>query len=153
MEPGDPDVMRRAPRNPEEAILSRQFLASVFGFGLIITASTLVAFVWGLVHAAEKATTMAFMTLALAQIGHLGNARSGGPVLRVERAVANPYALVGVAASVGLQWAAIGLTPLAHLLRIVPLQPLEWSLVVGLASLPAIVGQALKLRQLGRSSN
>jgi Ca2+-transporting ATPase len=147
MEPGDPDVMRRAPRNPEAAILSRQFLASVFGFGLLITASTLLAFVWGLAYAEDKATTMAFMTLALAQIGHLGNARSGGPVLRFERAVANPYALLGVAASVGLQCAAIGLTPLAHLLRIVPLQPLEWSLVVALASLPAIVGQALKLRQ------
>jgi hypothetical protein len=67
MEPGDPDVMRRPPRDPEEAILSRGFLISVLAYGLLITASTLAAFVWALDHAAERASTMAFMTLALAQ--------------------------------------------------------------------------------------
>jgi Ca2+-transporting ATPase len=145
MEPGDPDVMRRPPRNPEEAILSRSFLASVLGYGAIITASTLAAFVWGLSQAPDRATTMAFMTLSLAQIAHLGNARSVGPVLRLDRAAANPYALVAVAVSVMLQLGAIGLEPLARLLRIVPLQPVDWIIVVALAALPAVAGQAFKL--------
>ena len=81
MEPGDPDVMRRPPHDPEEAILSREFLTSVLTFGVLITLSTLAAFVWALDRAPERAPTMAFMTLALAQIAHLGNARSRGPVL------------------------------------------------------------------------
>ena len=33
IEPGDVDVMRRPPQNPQDAILSRQFLARVFGYG------------------------------------------------------------------------------------------------------------------------
>jgi Ca2+-transporting ATPase len=146
MEPGDPDVMRRPPRDPEEAILSRGFLSSVLAYGLLITASTLAAFVWALDHAADRASTMAFMTLALAQIGHLGNARSTGPVVRPERATANPYALAGVAVSVALQLAAVTVEPLARILRVVPLQSTDWLVVMLLASVPAISGQALKLR-------
>jgi P-type Ca2+ transporter type 2C len=150
MEPGDPDVMHRPPRDPEEAILSRGFLTSVLGYGLVITASTLAAFIWALDHAAERASTMAFMTLALAQIGHLGNARSTGPVVRPERATANPYALAGVAVSVALQLAAVTVEPLARILRVVPLQATDWLVVVCLASVPAVIGQALKLLRASR---
>ncbi len=145
MEPGDPDVMRRPPRDPEEAILSREFLTSVLTFGVLITLSTLAAFVWALGRAPERAPTMAFMTLALAQIAHLGNARSRGPVLRLGRVLANPYALAGAGLAVLLQVLAVVVDPLARILRVTPLDPIEWMVVVGLASIPAISGQALKV--------
>ena len=103
-----------------------QFSQQVFAFGLLITASTLAAFLWGLTYAPERASTMAFMTLAIAQIGHLGNARSRGPVLRLERAIANPYAIVGAIVALVLQAVAVFLEPLALLLRVVPLQPTDW---------------------------
>ena len=148
LEPGDPDVMRRPPRDPEEAILSRTFLATVLVFGLLITISTLAAYVWGLAYGPERAATLAFMTLALAQIAHLGNARSSGPVLRLERAVANPYAIVGVTVALALQATAVLLPPLAELLRVVPLQPRDWMVVIALASLPAISGQVFKLSRV-----
>ena len=76
VEPGDADVMKRPPRNPKEAILSRGFLTGIAIYGALITASTLAVFLWALAHAPAQATTMSFMTLALAQILHLGNARS-----------------------------------------------------------------------------
>ena len=144
MEPGDPDVMRRPPHDPQEAILSREFLTSVLTFGVLITLSTLAAFVWALGRAPEHASTMAFMTLALAQIAHLGNARSRGPVVRLGRALANPYALAGAGLAVLLQVLAVVVEPLARILRVTPLDALEWMVVVGLASIPAISGQALK---------
>ena len=93
---------------------------------------------------------MAFMTLSLAQIAHLGNARSRGPVLRLERALANPYALLGAGLAVLLQLAAVFVDPLARILRVVPLDSTEWLVVVALASVPALGGQALKLVR-GRS--
>jgi Ca2+-transporting ATPase len=141
--------MGRPPRDPQEAILSRRFFAAVVGYGLVITASTLVAFGWGLVNAPASASTMAFMTLALAQIGHLGNARSNAPVLRLDRIVANPYALVGVACALVLQAAAAFIEPLAQVLRVVPLHPREWLVVVACASVAAIGGQGLKLLRPG----
>ena len=85
MEPGDADVMQRPPRNPQEAILSRAFLTSVFVYGALIAAVTLVAFAWALRYAPGHATTVAFLTLALTQVFHLGNARSSGAVLRPAR--------------------------------------------------------------------
>jgi P-type Ca2+ transporter type 2C len=145
MEPGDPDVMRRPPHDPQEAILSRGFLTNVLAFGVLITLCTLAAFVWSLGRAADRAPTMAFMTLALAQIAHLGNARSRGPVLRLERALANPYALAGAGLALLLQLAAAGIDPLARILRVTPLEPVEWLVVVALASIPALVGQAVKV--------
>jgi Ca2+-transporting ATPase len=144
MEPGDPDVMRRPPRHPQEAILSRAFLANVLGYGLLITTSTLAAFLWGLNHSAGRASTLAFMTLALAQIAHLGNARSADPVTSPERAVANPYALAGVAVSVVLQLATLMVEPLARILRVEPLAAMDWLVVLAGAAFPAVAGQALK---------
>ena len=153
LEPGDNDVMQRPPRDPQEAILSPAFITSVLAFGLLITSSTVAAFLYGLAHAPERASTMAFMTLALAQIAHLGNARSSGPVLRIRPALANPYALVGVAVALALQGIAAFVPPLAEILRVVPLDLAEWMIVIVLGSLPALVGQLVKaLRVMPRAA-
>ena len=97
-----------------------------------------------LLHAAHAAPTIAFMTLALAQIAHLGNARSRGPVLRLRRALANPHAIVGAGIAVLLQLAAAAIDPLARVLRVTPLEPIDWLVIVALAAVPAVVGQMLK---------
>lgn len=144
MEPGDPDVMRRRPRNPQEAVLSPRFLASIGVYGGLITASTLAAYVWALGRPEEGATTIAFMTLALAQIFHLGNARSAEPVLRPDRAMANRFALGAVVLAVLLQVAAVAVDPLARVLDVVPLDAREWLIVTILAAIPAVVGQAVR---------
>jgi Ca2+-transporting ATPase len=144
LEPGDHDVMRRPPRDPHDAILSRRFLANVFAFGLLITLSTIAAYVWALANVPDRASTIAFMTLALAQIGHLGNARSTGPVVHLRRATANPYALIGVALALGLQALATAVRPVATVLQIVPLDGGDWLVVLALASLPAVAGQTVK---------
>jgi Ca2+-transporting ATPase len=150
MEPGDVEVMSRPPRDPQEAILSRRFLGSMLFYGLLITAATLAAFVWALARAPERATTMAFMTLALAQVLHLGNARSVEPVLWPSRAVANLHALAAVALSVGLQLAALYTAPLAEVLHLVALRPVEWAVAVALGAVPAVIGQALKAWRAAR---
>jgi Ca2+-transporting ATPase len=144
MEPGDPAVMRRPPRDPEEAVLSGTFLGSIFGYAALITMSTLGGYLWALRHSPGHASTIAFMTLALAQIAHLGNARSAEAVLRPSRAIANPYALAGAAIAIGLQIVTAWIEPLAAILRVTPLATREWVLVVSMASLPAVVGQTLK---------
>jgi magnesium-transporting ATPase (P-type) len=93
---------------------------------------------------------MAFMTLALAQIAHLGNARSSGPVLRLRPALANPYAIVGVAIALALQGTAAFVPPLAEILRVVPLDLTEWMIVIVLGSLPALLGQGVKVLKVTR---
>jgi Ca2+-transporting ATPase len=145
LEPADPGVMKRPPRDPQEAILSRRFLTVVLGYGSLITASTLAAFLWALARAPERAATVTFMTLALAQVFHLGNARSVDAVLRPRDALANPYALGAVALTAALQLAALAIDPLARVLRLTPLDPTEWAIVLMAAATTAVVGQASKL--------
>jgi Ca2+-transporting ATPase len=143
VEPGDSSVMRRPPRNPDEAILSRPFLVSILVHGAGLTAATLGVFWWGLLKHPADASTLAFMTLALAQIFHLGNARSQDDVLAPARAFANPVAIGAVGFAMALQLATV-FDPLARLLHVTPLSVTEWSVVVLSAGLPALGGQLFK---------
>jgi Ca2+-transporting ATPase len=145
MEPGDADVMRRPPRDPREAILSRPFVAAIVAYGGLITASTLAAYAWALAYAPADAQTVAFMTLALAQTFHLGNARSAEPVLRPHRVVANRYAVGAVGVSVGLQLVAMYVEPLGRILHVTMLGGDRWTIVLACAVVPAVTGQLLKL--------
>jgi Ca2+-transporting ATPase len=148
LEPAEADIMRRPPRSPQKAILSRGFLTAIAFYALLITAATMAAFLWGLSRGPqERASTLAFQTLALAQAFHLGNARSSGTVMRIERVRANPWALGAVALVVGLQVLAVEFPPLARTLGVVPLTATEWVVVAALTALPALIGQAVKGRR------
>jgi Ca2+-transporting ATPase len=145
VEPGEPDIMRRPPRKPDAALLSRRFLLSLSFFAVLITGATLAAFLWGLGRGdLERAVTMSFMTLAFAQLFHLGNARSRDPVLAISRIKANRWALAAVPLVVGLQLLAVYWPPLARILSTVPLSWSEWSVVVALSLMPAVVGQLVR---------
>jgi Ca2+-transporting ATPase len=147
VEPADDNVMARPPRRPEEAILSGRFLAVIFFYAGLITTSTLVAFVRGMERGPATATTLAFMTLALAQIAHLGNARSSRPVTGRTRATANRFALAAVVVSVALQMATVYVDPLRQLLQVSSLSAPDWAAVVLLSVFPAVTGQILKRRR------
>ncbi len=148
VEPSEGEVMRRPPRDPEEAILSRGFLGQIALYATLIAGSTLAAFMVALERGPqERAITVAFVTLALAQAFHLGNARSSSPVLSPRRAGANPWALGALALVVVLQLAAVYVPALAAILRVVPLTLTDWSLVLPAALLPAVLGQLIRLRR------
>jgi Ca2+-transporting ATPase len=153
VEPAESGIMRQPPRNPQEAILSSRVARATVGYALLISASTLIAFALGLALTPEDPTharTLAFMTLAFAQIFHLGNARSALPVVRPLSAVSNPYALAAVALTAGLQIMAVEFQPLAAVLETHPLGGEDWLLIGGLALVPAVVGQTIKLIAAGR---
>jgi Ca2+-transporting ATPase len=145
--------MRRPPRDPDEAILSPRFVKAMTWYAGLITLATLAAYLWSLQSASpERAVTVAFMTLALAQLFHLGNARSRSSVLNWRRITANPWALGAVPLVIPLQLAAVYWPPLAAVLRTVPLSPGDWLVVTGLSAVPAVVGQVSELVQERRAT-
>lgn len=144
VEPADRDVMKLPPRSPQEALLSRPFLLRVVFYASLITVSTLAAFLWALSVVPGRATTIAFMTLAFAQILHLGNARSAGAVIRPASIISNPWALAGAGLATALQLLAILYAPLRDVLDLVPLDARDWMVVVGCAVAPAVIGQTVK---------
>jgi Ca2+-transporting ATPase len=145
LEPAEPGVMQRPPRDPEAALLSRAFMLRVASHAGMITVATLAAFIAGLNIESDNAVTMCFLTLAFAQILHLGNARSRETVLAPERALANRWAIGAVLLSGALQVLAVTLEPLRELLDIRALPLRDWLIVGGLAVSPAVAGQVGKV--------
>jgi len=151
LEPAEPGVMDRPPRDPERAILSGPLFKAIAFHAALITSVTLGAYVWGLGSGdPDKAMTIAFMTLALAQLFHLGNARSLGPVLTWKRATANYWALGAVPLVVSLQLVSVYWPPLASVLNTVPLGVEDWVVVGGASIVPAVLGQVGDLVQQRR---
>lgn len=152
LEPAEPRVMERPPRDPQAAILSRRFVSSIAMYAALITGVTLIAFRWPTLpaHDVEGPLTMTFTTLAFAQLFHLGNARSPEPVLHPARAFANRYSLGAVVLVVALQMLAIYWTPLARVLRVRALTAAELALCAALASVPAFTGQLLRMARRRR---
>jgi len=157
LEPPEPGVMDRPPRDPDEAIMSARFVRSMAFYSALITASTLGAFAWGLTSGEpERATTIAFMTLALAQLFHLGNARSRSTVLSPSRMTSNPWALGAVPLVLALQLLAVYWEPLSSVLRTVPLETTDWLVIGSISAAPAVVGQTMRtvrLRSTDRSAS
>ncbi|MDY7092176.1 MAG: HAD-IC family P-type ATPase [Acidobacteriota bacterium] len=147
LEPAEPDVMGRPPRDPQAEILSRRFLLQVLTYGLLLTAVPLITFQWALhIWSLElaHARTIAFMTLALTQLFHVFNARSPRAVLFNRRLFQNPWAWGAIALTIGLQLAVLYLPPLRQIFDTTPLGPQEWALVLIASLLPLILGQGAK---------
>jgi Ca2+-transporting ATPase len=152
LEPGEPDVMRRPPREPRTAILSSSMLRTTVTYAVLIALCSLAAFSWGLSRWPEnpaRAITLTFATLGLAQIFHLGNARSTGPVVTARRALSNRHALGAVTLALALLWLALTWKPLARTLGTHPITPLEWVVVLSLSIVPGVFGQLLKAMRDG----
>ncbi len=78
VEPAEPDVMDRPPRDPEEGIMNKQVLMSIFLGGLCLSALTMFVYGWALWEHDEirLLRTMVFFTLSTGQILHAFNSKS-----------------------------------------------------------------------------
>ncbi len=113
LEPSNPDAMKRPPRDPGESLVTPRFLWLITWQALLLSGVTLLAFLVGMRwYGAEgtglrHATTVAFMTLALAQVFHTFNARSQRRSAFTARLFTNVWLWAAVAACLLLQLAAV----------------------------------------------
>jgi Ca2+-transporting ATPase len=127
--------------------LSRGMLWLTVIYASLIGVLAILALVWGLREWPDepaRAVTLSFSTLALAQIFHLGNARSTGHVVSRHSALANPYALGAVGLTVALQMLAVINPQLGRILGTAPLTTRGWMIALALGAVPGLVGQGWK---------
>lgn len=150
---GDQNIMRRPPRDPQESIVTQRHWWEIALYGMVITASVLAAFAlaYAWLDANDaRAVTIAFLTLAFAQLWHVFNMReAGSPVLRNE-ITANRFVWGALALCIGLLLAAVYLPVLSGVLSTVDPGWQGWLLVASASLVPVLVGPAvqwlLKLR-------
>ena len=75
-----------------------------------------------------------------------GQSHSGYTAIMQRRALANRYAVAAVALAAVLQMMTVWIAPLAGLLHLSPLGAREWMVVFTMAAVPAVAGQAIKIR-------
>jgi len=156
LEPSAPDVMKRAPRKPNESLLTPSFVGLIAWQGLLLAGVTLLAFAVGL-HwhgndgdGLRRATTMAFITLALAQVFHAFDVRSQNRSIFTRRLFTNIWLWAAVAICLVLQAAAVYLPLLQEVLNTVPPTIAEWGVIAGCSLLPVLVVEIVKLIALKR---
>ena len=147
-EPGDPDIMDRPPRPPEENIINKYMQIGILVQTIAITAVTLGAFAIGRYidpDHIEFAETMAFVTLSISELFRAYTARSEFyPLLKI-----------GLFKNKIMNWAVLGSLVLIMLVVYVPfLQPIfntaplgieQWLEILPLVLIPSIVAELTKI--------
>lgn len=151
---GDAHVMARPPRDPKEQIIDRPRWWLIGVLGGAITLATLTAFLLALFWLrleSGPAVTVAFLTLALAQLWNVFNVRDADSGLIGNEVTRNPYVWGALALCLGLIGLAVWLPSLASLLGLPDPGPGGLALAGATSLAPLLLGQAwLGLTRPGR---
>jgi P-type Ca2+ transporter type 2C len=147
MEPAEPDIMTRPPRDPEEAMITREDLKRMTFESGIIGIGTLGAFVYGMrkYGLGPAPATLAFNTLVMNELAHALSSRSRyRNVFGGEKLAPNKHLTRAVLGMAALQ-VVVSLVPGARrLLGTVPLGWMDLAAIGAGVLLPLIVNEATK---------
>ncbi|MCB1055464.1 MAG: HAD-IC family P-type ATPase, partial [Acidobacteria bacterium] len=147
---GDRRIMDRPPRDPSQPVLERRHWQAVAGYGLLITASVLGALLVArrvLGYDTERAVTVSFLCLALAQLWHVFNLRQHGSSWWRNEITVNPWVWGALALCFTLLALALYLPGLGDVLKLRPAGPEGLGLALGFSLVPWLVGQVLRSRR------
>jgi len=148
MDSGDPDALLKPPRDPKESLFAGGTGFSVILNGLVIGAITLVAFRVGnamYADSLEHARTMAFIVLAMSQLFHAFDIRDNSRSIFEMGLFTNKWLWLALVVGAALQWLVVSVPFLARLFEVFPLLPIDWAIAVGLALVPVVVNETVKV--------
>lgn len=154
LEESEPDIMRRAPRNPREGIFAGGMGFDVVFQGLVVTGLVMVSYlvghriesgVWEFVDSADG-TTMAFLTLSMVEIFHSLNMRSRrGSIFTLGSH--NWFLFGAMILSLILTTAVIEVPVLAAAFDFTPIDLKEYAVALGLAVMIIPIMEVVKAVQ------
>ena len=152
VDPGDPDVMHRPPRDPGVPITNRSAVTMWVTYALVLFLGAVVPLAWGPDEpSTEVATTSMTMTFVVMGLGTAFNAlvNRRDPTSGLTAPIAKALAIGLV--PVGMVFLATQLPSLQAGLLTVPLTGEQWLVCAGLAALLPVVVEAGKLLRRRRA--
>jgi len=140
MDPPAEDVMQRPPRSPKEGIM-HGMLIFILASSLIQLIAEIGVFWWGfgVAGSVEKARTMVFLVACFFELVVVWNCRSESRNAFRVGFLTNKPLLIAVMISVFSTLAVIYVPPLPAMFQTVPLDLLEWTVVILFSSLGFLV--------------
>ncbi|NBD35031.1 MAG: calcium-translocating P-type ATPase, PMCA-type [Chloroflexi bacterium] len=159
LEKGDPDIMERPPRPPDEPVINREMIGGVVVQTIAITVAVLWAYSRGHTFAAAAGTdpvrtakTLAFVTLVLSELFRAYTSRSERYPLLKLGVFSNKYMQYAVGFSVVLLMLVVYVPFLQPIFDTEHLNLQEWSLILPLTLIPSVIAELHKavVRRLDR---
>ncbi len=158
VDPGDKDVMKRRPRDPNESFFAHGAgVRAVIG-GTLIGILTLLAFYFGLSehgytlgslnipdYVMTYARTMAFVVLATSQLFYSLTMRNSTKSIFQVGLLTNKFLIGAIIVGFILQIGVISITPLANAFNVHNLSVRDWSIVIGFALIPFVINEIIKI--------
>ncbi len=145
VEPAEPDIMDRKPRDPQARIFDKGMIARIVYQGMMIGVLTLTAYIIGLRDGYAVAQTMAFSVLALSQLSHVFNVRSNKHSIFKIGFTSNRYVLGAVAVSALLQISVVSIPFLSNVFKVAQLGVRNWIWVLLLTLIPVVIVEIVKM--------
>ena len=147
LEPPEPDVLSRPPRNSDEPIVRKSDFKRIAFESAALSAGALGAYGYGIMRygMGAKAGTMAFMSLTTGQLLHAVSCRSEKhSIFDKEKLPPNKYLNIALTGSLCLQAIAFAVPGLRGLLGITPINILDGIVIGGSAVLPLLINEGTK---------
>ena len=147
MDPVDPGIMEKPPRDPAEPVVTRPRALLMLAQGAFIAMCSLLAFCAILFIEKEgvvRARTGAFIVLSCAQLFHAFNCRSMTRSLFKLGIFTNIKLVYAAAASFFLQVIVINVPFLRTIFKVEQLSVLDWALVLAISSFPLWAMEVVK---------
>lgn len=144
MEPGNANVLKEKPRDIKEGILNKAVMTSLGYQGILIALVTMIAYFIGLKTSYETAATLAFSTLCLARLFHGFNCRNELPLTKLGL-FTNRYSVMAFVTGFVLLSVILWVPALHSLFSVVTIDLSFYGMIIGLAVLPTIVIQIIKM--------
>ena len=140
VEPGEPNVMRRPPYDPEESIFARGLGLYMVRIGIVLAIISIGLMAWAYNYTQgspdpDRWKTMVFTTLCIAQMGHAIAIRSNTQLTVELNPLSNPYVLVSVGLTTLLQLLLIYVEPLRSFFGTHYLTVIDLSVCFGFSAL------------------
>ena len=144
---GSDALMRRAPRDPREQILTRRHWLRIALYGVVLSASVLAAMAIAMLvlgFDTQRAVTVSFCTLALAQLWHVFNMRSDLRRLFDNEITRNPWVWGALLLCLLLVLGAVYNDLAASLLGLTDPGVDGWLLIAGLSIVPLLAAPGVR---------